>query len=115
MEDGGTLLIAGLEDVRTVERDRGAFESLANRPATGGVRQVGKGKIIEIGEDPEDLDGTFPAGLDARDGVLVSAFKGGTLVFNRTDRTVEEDTPGRAFPRKSPSAPSEFRWIGHRE
>ena len=115
VEDGGTLLIAGLEDVRTVERDRGAFESLAKRPATRGVRQVGKGKIIKIGEDPEDLDGTFPAGLDARDGVLVSAFQGGTLVFNRTDRTVKKTLTVKGVSAEITLAPSEFRWIGRQE
>ena len=103
VEDGGTLLIAGLEDVRTVERDRGAFEGVAERPVTRGVRRVGKGRIIEIGEDPDDLDGRFPGGLDARDGVLVSALQGGTLVFNRTDRTREEGAYGRGHLRGSHS------------
>ncbi|MEJ0001500.1 MAG: hypothetical protein WDO13_21630 [Verrucomicrobiota bacterium] len=32
MENGGTLLIAGLENIKTVERDHGAFADLANLP-----------------------------------------------------------------------------------
>ncbi len=113
VEDGGTLLIAGLEDIRTVERDRGAFEGLPNLPTTGGIRQVGKGRLIEIGARVQDLDGKFPAGLDARDGVLVSGFKGGTLVFNRTNRAVMKKISEKGVPTEITIAPFEFRWIGH--
>jgi hypothetical protein len=112
VQDGGTLLIAGLEDIRTVERDSGAFEGLANLPATGGVRQVGKGRLIEIAGGVQDLDGKVPAGLDARDGVLVSAFKAGTLVFNRTDRAVMKTFSVKGIPTEITLEPFEFRWIG---
>ena len=112
VENGGTLLIAGLENIRTVEQDRGAFENLSKLPATGGVRQVGKGRIIKIGEKVKDLDAAFPARLDARDGVLVSVFKEGTLVFNKTDQTVVKKISVKSVPTEITLAPFQFRWIG---
>ena len=90
VDERGNSLVAGLENIKTVEQNHGAFEDLAKLPATNGVRQVGKGKIIKIGDKVKDLDAAFPAALDARDGVLISAFKEGTLVFNKTDKTVEK-------------------------
>ena len=111
VENGGTLLIAGLENIKTVEQDRGAFEALANLPATDGVRQVGKGKIIKIGNQVTDLDAAFPAKLDARDGVLVSAFKAGTLVFNKTGKTVVKKLSAKSVPAEITLAPFQFRWI----
>ena len=110
VENGGTLLIAGLEDIRTVEQDRGAFEDLANRPATAGVRRAGKGKLIKIGKKIDDLDGTFPAQLDARDGVLVSTFKEGILVFNNTGKTVMKRISARGVSTEITLAPFQFRW-----
>ncbi len=106
----GTLLIAGLEDIKTVEQDRGAFEDLARLPATDGVRRAGKGKLIKIGKKIDDLDGTFPAELDARDGVLVSAFKGGTLVFNKTGKTVTKRISVKGVSTEITLAPFQFRW-----
>ena len=108
---GGTLLIAGLENITTVEQDRGAFESLAILPATDGARQVGKGKVIRIGDKVEDLDGVFPAALDARDGVLVSTFKGGTLLFNKTGQTVVKKMSVKGVPAEITLAPLQLRWI----
>jgi hypothetical protein len=108
---GGTLLIAGLEHITTVEQDRGAFESLAILPATDGARQVGKGKVIRIGDKVEDLDGVFPAALDARDGVLVSTFKGGTLLFNKTGQTVVKKMSVKGVPAEITLAPLQLRWI----
>jgi hypothetical protein len=112
VEDGGTLLIAGLENITTVEGDRGAFDKLAKLPATGGVRQVGKGRIIKIGDNVENLDAVFPAALDARDGVLVSTFKEGTLVFNKTDKTVVKKMSVKGVPAEVTLGPLQFRWIG---
>lgn len=111
VENGGTLLIAGLENIKTVEQDGGVFENLEKLPATDGVRQVGKGKIIKIGEKVEDLDATFPAELDARDGVLVSAFKEGTLIFNRTDKTVVKKISAKSVSTEITLSPFQFRWI----
>jgi hypothetical protein len=111
VENGGTLLIAGLEDIKTVEQDHGAFEDLAKLPAADGVRQVGKGKIIKIGETLKNLDGLFAGDLDDRDGVLVSAFKAGTLVFNRTQRTVVKRVSVKSVPMEITLAPGQFRWI----
>ena len=113
VENGGTLLIAGLEKIKTVEQDRGAFENLAKLPATGGVRQVGKGKIITISEKVQDLDATFPGGLDARDGVLVSAFKQGTLLFNKTDKAVVKRISIKGVSTEITLAPFQFQWIRH--
>ena len=110
---GGTLLIAGLEDIKTVEQDHGVFEDLAKLPATDGVRQVGKGRIIKIGDKAEDLDAVFPAALDARDGVLVSTFKEGTLVFNKTGQTVVKKMSVKSVPTEITLAPLQFRWVGH--
>ena len=113
VENGGTLLIAGLETIKTVEQDRGALENLAKLPATDGVRQVGKGKLIKIGEKVKDLDGTFPAELDARGGVLVSAFKEGTLLFNKTAKTVMKKISVKSASTAITLAPFQFRWIRH--
>jgi len=111
VENGGTLLIAGFENIKTVEQDRGAFENLAKPPATDGVRQVGKGKLIKIGKEVKDLDGKFPAELDARDGVLVTAFKEGTLVFNKTDKTAMKKISVKSVSTEITLAPFQFRWI----
>jgi hypothetical protein len=114
MENGGTLLVAGLENIKTVEESAGALEHLAKLPATDGVRQVGKGKLITIGKEVKDLDGTFPAEVDARDGVLVSAFKEGTLVFNKTDKPVVKKISVKSSPTEFTLAPFQFRWIRFR-
>jgi len=111
VENGGTLLIAGLENIKTVEQSHGAFENLVRLPATNGVRQFGSGQIITIGEKVTDLEATFPAALDARDGVLVSTFKAGTLVFNRTDKTVLKTMPVKGVPTEIMLAPLQFRWL----
>jgi hypothetical protein len=111
VENGGTLLIAGLENIKTVEQNHGAFENLARLPATNGVRQVGRGKIITIGEKVKDLEATFPAALDAYDGVLVSTFKAGTLVFNKTDKTVVKKMSIKGVTTEITLAPLQFRWI----
>ena len=112
VENGGTLLIAGLEDVKTVERDRGAFEDLAKLAAKGGVRQVGKGRTIHIGEKVEDLNRSFPVRLDARDGVLVSVFQHGTLIFNKTDKAVMKKISVKDVATEVAVGPFRFRWIG---
>jgi hypothetical protein len=109
--NGGTLLIAGLENIMTVEGGHGAFEKLAKLPASGGVRHVGKGKLITIGGKVQDLDAVFPAALDPRDGVLVSAFKAGTLVFNKTGNTVVKTLSVNSVPEEITLAPLQFRWI----
>lgn len=111
--NGGTLLVAGLENIKTVEQDRGAFRDLAKLPATDGVRRVGKGKIITIGRKVNDLDAVFPAELDARDGVLVSAFKEGTLFFNRTDKPVVKKVSVAGISTEITLAPFQFQWIRH--
>ena len=79
VENGGTLLIADINSIRTVE-GAAAFADL--------LKRTGKGKVIEIGKDIKDLDAKFPEKLDARDGVLVSTFKEGLLLFNETGKTI---------------------------
>ncbi len=113
VENGGALFSAGFENIKTVEQDRGAFENLAKLPATDGVRQVGKGKLIKIGDKVKQLDGAFPAELDARDGVLFSAFKAGTLAFNKTGKTVVKRISVKGVATEITLAPFQFRWIGH--
>jgi hypothetical protein len=75
------------------------------------VRQVGKGNIIKIGRNVKDLDAAFPGALDARDGVLVSAFKEGTLFFNKTDKPVEKTVSVKSASTEITLAPFEIRWI----
>jgi hypothetical protein len=75
VEKGGTLLIADMNNVHTVE-GAAAFAGLSK----------GKGKVIEIGKDATDLESKFPGKLDARDGVLVSSFSKGILVYNGSDK-----------------------------
>ena len=75
VENGGTLLIADINNIHTVE----GAAAFADFPK-------GKGKVIEIGKDVNDLESKFPGKLDARDGVLVSTFSKGILLFNRTDK-----------------------------
>ena len=111
VENGGTLLIADLENIKTVEQDHGAFENLAKLPETDGVRQVGKGSIIKIGRNVTDLDATFLAEHDACDGVLVSAFKEGTLFFNKTDKPAEKTISVKGVSTEITLAPLEIRWI----
>jgi hypothetical protein len=77
------------------------------------VRRVGKGKIITIGRKVNDLDAVFPAELDARDGVLVSAFKEGTLFFNRTDKPVVKKVSVAGISTEITLAPFQFQWIRH--
>lgn len=111
VENGGTLLIAGLKNIKTVEQTRGAFEDLMHLPSTDGVRQVGLGKIIEISEKVNDLDSKFPAELDARDGVLISAFQEGILVFNKNDQTVVKKISVKNISTEIILAPFQFQWI----
>jgi hypothetical protein len=75
VEKGGTLLIADINSIHTVE-GAAAFRGLSK----------GKGKVIEIGKDAKDLESKFPGKLDPGDGMLVSTFSKGILVFNRTDK-----------------------------
>jgi hypothetical protein len=78
VENGGTLLIANIKSIHTVE-GAAAFADFS---------RTGKGKVIEIGKDVSDLEAKFPEKLDARDGVLVSTFQEGVLAFNGTGKTV---------------------------
>jgi hypothetical protein len=75
VEKGGTLLIADINSIHTVE-GAAAFRGLSK----------GKGKVIEIGKDAKDLESKFPGKLDPGDGMLLSTFSKGILVFNRTDK-----------------------------
>jgi hypothetical protein len=51
--------------------------------------------LIKIGKDPIDQESRFPGKLDSLDGVLVSTFSKGVLVYNGTGRVNENDTWGR--------------------
>ncbi|MEJ0001501.1 MAG: hypothetical protein WDO13_21635 [Verrucomicrobiota bacterium] len=73
---------------------------------------MGKGKIIEIGDKVSDLDAKIPAKLKAQDGVLTSAFKDGTLVFNKTDQPIVKKISVKGTPTEITPVPLEIRWIG---
>ncbi len=107
VENGGTLLIATLDDVETVEGGAGTFEDLKNVIPLNGIRKVNRGKIVEIGKKVRNLDSEFLT-LDAPDGVFTSAFKDGVFVFNNTAHiTTKSLTSGKEITLQ----PYEFLWI----
>jgi hypothetical protein len=108
VENGGTLLIADIKSIHTVE-GAAAFADLLKGVPTGGVWQAGKGKIVEIGKDVRDLESRFPEKLDARDGVLVSTFREGTLVFNGTGKTVVKTISTARGPTEITLAPLQIK------
>jgi len=95
---GGTLLIAGIEKVRTVEGGRGVFGAIAAVAAVNGVRTFGSGKVIDITGSAADLPAVYPGYLSSKDidgPILVSEFKDGVLVYNRTSEGLSKDIAGR--------------------
>lgn len=71
IKNGGTLMVANIEDIKTVDGTN-AFEN----------RDAGKGKIIEINSKIQNLEGKFPSQLDDDDDVLISKFRDGIVVYN---------------------------------
>jgi hypothetical protein len=100
IEKGGTLLIADLDSVHTVE-SAAAFAGLSK----------GKGKVIEIGKDARDLESKFPGHLDASDGVLVSTFSKGILLYNRTDKSQMKTVPTARGSEEITLAPLQFNLL----
>ena len=113
VENGGTLLIAGLENIKTVEQDRGAFERSRETAGNRWSAASWQRKNHHDRRKVKDLDAIFPAELDARDGVLVSAFKEGTLFFNKTDKPVVKKVSVASVSTEITLAPFQFQWIRH--
>jgi hypothetical protein len=136
VEGGGILVVGALADVATVEGDRGAF---ANLPP-GKVFPLGRGAILDANGDLGELAfivarrgyvqaGAIPSSallppLDrVADGVLVSEFDDGVMLFNTTSREVTKDLsipPGEwrlsyaGLPRQVVLPPLAIRWVDGR-
>ena len=143
---GGILLVKDLASITTVEGDAGAFAALLQPPSSaippkpGRMIKAGRGFVFDGQGDLEhlmtlivhraDLKGVnpaYPARLTdivpvdtANDDVLVSQFKEGILLFNRTENTVTKELsyqPGSGkpayakLPQKVTLPPLAFRWI----
>lgn len=107
VKKGGILLAANVRSIRSVE-GAAAVEDLLAHPTGAGVWQAGKGTVIEISNDPRDLETKFPAELDARDGVLVSRFTDRLLLFNRTGASVAKTVATTRGPMEIILAPFQF-------
>lgn len=94
-------MIADMKGIHTVE-GAPAFEDISK----------GKGRVIEIGKDVNDLESKFPGKLDARDGVLVSTFSKGILVYNGTGKTQVKTIPTARGSEEITLAPLEFKLFG---
>ena len=146
IERGGILLVKDLAKITTVEGDAGAFAALS-RPTSSAVPmkpgrmiKAGKGYVFDGQGDLEQLlaliahrgdlkilNPDYPPRLTdvvpidtANDDVLVSQFKEGILLFNRTENTLTKElsspsapgkTPYAKLPPKVTLAPLAFRWI----
>lgn len=133
VESGGVLVVGSLAEVTTVEGDRGAFADL---PA-GTEIPLGSGAIIDTNGDFDQLAslvatrgyvqlGALPSSallppLDrVADGVLVSEFDDGILLFNTTNTMVTKELsipPGEwrlsydGLPQQVPLPALAIRWV----
>ena len=146
IEQGGMLLVKDLVKITTVEGDAGAFAALS-RPISSGVPmkpvrmiKAGKGYVFDGQGDLEQLlaliahrgdlkilNPDYPPRLTdvvpvatANDNVLVSQFKEGILLFNKSESEVTTDlsyqprTGKPAYEKLPPKItlpPLAFRWI----
>jgi hypothetical protein len=145
VEQGGILLVKDLASVTTVEGDAGAFAAFLQPPPAANPNQRGrmirarKGYVFD-GQGDSDyltnliqhrgnlkkLDPAYPAQLTevvpvgTAEGVLISLFKDGILLFNRTEKAVTTELnhqPGAGRPayEKLPHElmlpPLALRWI----
>lgn len=120
VERGGTLMVRDLAAVRTIEGGRVTIPSGRGRVLNGG------GKLETLAERVRARDGgmTRLPPLDTRpDGVLVSLFDDGVLLFNRKAEaiTVELKWPAGNWDVRDPGLPASvtiaplgIRWLGHR-
>lgn len=145
VEQGGILLVKDLASISTVEGGAGAFAPLLQQPhpavrsQRGRMIRAGKGYVFDGQGDSEylinlirhrgdlkKLDPAYPAQLTevvpiaVKDGVLVSQFKDGILLFNRTESTVTTGLsyrPGarklayEKLPQEITLPPLALRWI----
>jgi hypothetical protein len=146
IRQGGILLVKDLASIRTVEGDAGAFAGLVQPPPPAIPNQ--RGRMIKAGRgfvfdgqgdvdyhmtliahrgDLKSVNPSYPARLTdvvpvdtVNDDVLVSQFKEGILLFNRTEKTVTKDlsyqpSAGKPTYAKLPATvtlpPLAFRWI----
>jgi hypothetical protein len=146
IRQGGILLVKDLGSITTVEGDKGAFAAIPQPPPPAipnqrcRLVQVGRGHVFDGQDDLEylmtliahrgdlrTLNPACPARLTevvpldtANDEVLVSQFKEGILLFNRTENTVTKELsyqPGAGKPTYAKLPPTvtlpplAFRWI----
>jgi hypothetical protein len=110
VKDGGTLLVNAIDKIKTVGGDSGAFGEITKLAATNGIRKYGSGSVIDISGDVAEMLGKYPGKADAMDGVLMSRFTKGILVFNRTTETITK-TVQTGNGAVEALAPSQFKWI----
>jgi hypothetical protein len=111
VQDGGFLLVSGIDKIRTVEGDSGALGDITKTAAVDGVRSFGKGSVIDISNNPAEILAKYPGFADTFDGVLMSRYENGILVFNRTANSAAKtiDTGSRTI--DVTLAPSQIMWI----
>jgi hypothetical protein len=146
IERGGILLVKDLGSITTVEGDKGAFAALL--PPSSSAPPAKAGRMIKAGRglvfdgqgdvdylmtlivhrgDLKSVNPDYPPRLTevvpvdaANEGVLVSQFKDGILVFNKTESAVTTELkyrPGtdkpayEKLPPKITLPPLAFRWI----
>ena len=136
VEGGGVLVVGNLANVATVEGDRGAFADLP----TGTVISVGSGTIIDTNGDIDQLaalvatrgyvqlgaissSSLLPPVDRLADGVLVSEFDDGIMLFNTTNTTVTKELSiplgewrfsYEGLPRQVPLPAFAIRWVDGR-
>jgi len=146
IRQGGILLVKDLGSITTVEGDKGAFAALlqpassAIPPKPGRMIRAGRGYVFD-GQgnleylmtlivhrgDLKSVNPGYPARLTdvvpvdtANDDVLVSQFKEGILLFNKTESAVTTELnyrPGTGkpayekLPQRITLPPLAFRWI----
>ena len=146
IQQGGILLVKDLAKITTVEGDAGAFAALSRLASSavpmnpGRMIKAGKGYVfdgqgdldclmtlVEHRGDLKALNPAYPPRLTdvvpvdtANDQVLVSQFKEGILLFNRSETEVTKDLSSQLgsgkpayekLPPKITLPPLAFRWI----
>jgi hypothetical protein len=141
VRQGGFLVVHDLRTVSVIDADQGLLDSVRGLAEKEGLRSPGKGyvydakgkmdtitRLIVNRGDLTKVSGSLPPTLTrvpvldtVADGILVSAFNDGILLFNQTDKTVVKDIPDipagswslvyEHLPRQIELAPLALRWI----